>query len=187
MKKGNYEEFQKNKKDILIGVIASLIATFVLHFFPKFIILIYNTFFSIIDRFTTSYSNGVFQVISFGENVSPVSHIFLISTYLFFIFIINIPMVKPSYNVLRRIAKLYTYLLTIVIIFYVSKCSYINRCVNYMNQNIKIASCYLTDDEIKTLNAEYYSIETKNDYIILLEKLENLANQHGTKFYNPFS
>ena len=96
-------------------------------------------------------------------------------------------MVKPSYNVLRRIAKLYTYLLTIVIIFYVSKCSYINRCVNYMNQNIKIASCYLTDDEIKTLNAEYYSIETKNDYIILLEKLENLANQHGTKFYNPFS
>ena len=56
-----------------------------------------------------------------------------------------------------------------------------------MNQNIKIASCYLTDDEIKTLNAEYYSIETKNDYIILLEKLENLANQHGTKFYNPFS
>lgn len=50
----------------------------------------------------------------------------------------------------------------------------------------KIASCYLTDDEVKALNAEYYAIESKDDYVILLNKLEILIEQHSKNFWDPF-
>lgn len=187
MKKNICEELPKYKKDIVIGVITTLLSTFILNVFPKIAVSIYNDLLNIADNFTAKYSNDVFQTISLGNTKNYINTVFLILIYFIFIFITTLPTDKSPYEYVRFFSKIFAYLFIIFTLYCALKDSYINRCVVYMNQNIKIASCYLTDDEIKALNAEYYAIESKNDYVDLLNKLEELAEQHGTKFYDPFS
>lgn len=187
MKKNIREELPKYKREIAVGVITSLLATLILKVFPKIAASIYSGFLSVVDNFTAKYSNDIFQTISIGDTKNYIDFVFLILLYLVFIFITTLPTDKPPYEYVRFFSKLFAYVFIITMLYYALRDSYINRCIIYMNQNIKIASCYLADDEIKALNAEYYSIESKSDYVILLNKLEELADQHGTKFYDPFS
>lgn len=175
------------KKEIIIGVVSSLITSLIYKIFPQFSVFIFNSVLDFLNNISTSYSNKVFKSISFGTETYPFFTLSLFLLFGFWFLAITLSS-KPSAQ--RRIANYFRSLVVFMVFLFVitmSKYTYINTCIKCMNQNIKIASCYISDEETKSINAEYYQVDSKEDYLILLHKLEKIADKNGAEFYDPFS
>ena len=175
------------RRDIAIGVITSLISTVILNVFPKVTIFVYNSVLDFINNISLTYSDNVFETISFGNKIYPFYTLGLFLLYSLWLLALMLSS-RPSSK--RKIASTYKTAMFLIIFLFaltMTKYNYINICVKCMNQNIKIVSCYISDKETKALNAEYYQVDSKEDYLVLLEKLEKIANENGAKFYDPFS
>ena len=59
--------------------------------------------------------------------------------------------------------------------------SFINSIVTKTTNNIEIVSPYITDSDYKQLKSTFHSIESKEDYDVLTEKLQHIADENSIK------
>lgn len=188
-KRNNHCNDQLNtlKREVIIGVVSSLITTAIFKFFPQIAISLYGIILNLIDSVFHSYSNSLFKTISFGEKIYPIYSICLLILYGLFAF----SFFFPEEIKVEKKSRCKTSICIIILIFFCFftqlRCTYTNNFITCMNQDLIIASCYVSDDESRKLYAKFYSVESKEDYVNLLNKLEKISNENNAKFYTPFS
>lgn len=88
---------------------------------------------------------------------------------------------KKKLSIIKKIfsQKFVTSIITILVILYgiitVGKESFINTTITNTLGNIEIVSPYIEDKEYKQLKSNFYSMQNQQDYLKLIEKIENIA------------
>ncbi len=59
------------------------------------------------------------------------------------------------------------------------KLNYVNKAITSTTNNIEIVSPYISEEEYKYLKSDFYSIQTREDFDMLHETLDNIAQKHN--------
>ena len=86
---------------------------------------------------------------------------------------------KKKYRNRCLVASLLATLLFITIAFMYAKLNYVNKAITSTTNNIEIVSPYISEEEYKYLKSDFHSIQTHEDFDILRETLDNIAQKHN--------
>jgi len=93
----------------------------------------------------------------------------------------NIDKERKKINFSYLLGIIFSAIILISLIFFYGKSSFIRNKTITLTNNIEIVSPYISDIEYKQMKSKFHSIETKNDYILLIEELETIAKKYSLK------
>ena len=186
---------------LLIGILATALWE---NFISPLCKYIYINISSFIETFITSFSNGTYRSIANGFNDSNSAYVILIilSTYLGFVInFIIIPIFqktdnkshnkigedsnqkpkKSSKSILSFKAKIMIFfsIFLLCYIYIIGNVIFVTDCKTKSLCNIEIISPYISDQEYKQLKSNFYSIQTKDDYIEFTETINTIGEEYS--------
>lgn len=93
----------------------------------------------------------------------------------------NIDKERKKINFSYLLQIIFSAIILISLIFFYGKSSFIRNKTITLTNNIEIVSPYISDIKYKQMKSKFHSIETKNDYNLLIEELETIAKKYSLK------
>ena len=170
-------------KNIKVGVISDLIATFV---FIYFLNPILNFISNILVRFLSvvysSYVDRLYSEIALGFVTDPNIYITLFLVVILIITIVAISLIRMDFgNFLKRITIISWILVYLVILTGTSTCIFKYKLNKSFQIHIKLLGPSLTNDMEKQLWHDWVKISSKKDYDEVYCNLNDIATKAGIK------
>lgn len=183
---------KKSNKTIINGTI---ISTLVLSIFSNAIwekvispssSYIFRCVLTLINNKSQSYLNSLYREISRGSN-----EVYGAKSYIFiwtFIMILSYGLIVDykklfayyrNEKFFRKILYISIFLIIIVTSFNMGKTIFVKNTIIDTLNNIEIVSPYISDKEYKTLKSQFYSMSGEDDYTILAQNLQLIADNNG--------
>lgn len=91
----------------------------------------------------------------------------------------NLSQITQKHHRLYCILTIFLYLILIIFMYWHGNNTFINQCKTSSLCNLEIICPYISDLEYKKLKSSFYSIQTKKDYEIFTNTIEEIGDKYS--------
>ncbi len=174
---------KQNKNSKFVSILSSLVIAIAGSFLWEFVCSpllhrVFNIVFSAPAKFSSFIGNW------YATKISSVSNEYLVielRAFLFvFLLLLFVPELKKFFHAMPFIVKsIIIFCLALDLLTDIQ----VSQTASRIEHNIEIVSPYITDQEYKVLKSNSHSMKTMDDYNLLNETLEDVAEQHHLQLH----
>ena len=174
---------KQNKNSKFVSILSSLAIGIAGSFLWEFICSpLFHSVFNIVFSAPAKVSSFIGSW--YATKISSVSNEYLaieLRAFLFvFLLLLFMPKLKKAFHTMPFVIKsIILFCLAIDLLTDIQ----VSQTASRIEHNIEIVSPYITDQEYKVLKSNSYSMKTMDDYNLLYEALEDVAEQHHLQLH----